>query len=89
MNKLRETRMGKNLNQRELAEACHVPQATVSALERGAIRPWPKVAKRLARALGTPAEVLFPEDEDRERIARKGKKDLRHSSPKGDGTWTS
>lgn len=73
MNRLREVRLGKNLNQRELAEASHTPQAIVSALERGVLKPWPKVAERLSQALGVPAETLFPEGEDKERIAQKGK----------------
>jgi transcriptional regulator with XRE-family HTH domain len=64
MNRLREIRLGKNLNQRELSEASHTPQAIVSALERGVLKPWPKVAKRLSQALAVPAETLFPEDKE-------------------------
>jgi transcriptional regulator with XRE-family HTH domain len=57
------------LNQRELSEASHTPQAIVSALEREVLKPWPKVAQRLSDALGVPADKLFPED--RQRIAVK------------------
>jgi transcriptional regulator with XRE-family HTH domain len=57
--KLREIRVAKGLNQRQLAEASHTPQATVSALELGKLKPWPAVAARLSEALGVPAEELF------------------------------
>lgn len=69
MNKLREFRLLMGLNQRELSEAAHTPQAIVSALERDVMKPWPAVAQRLSAVLGVPAEKLFPED--RERIAVK------------------
>ena len=65
MNKLREIRMAMELNQRQLSEAAHTPQAIVSALEREVILPWPAVAQRLSKALGIPAEKLFPNDGDR------------------------
>ncbi len=61
-NKLRESREAKGFNQRELAERAHTPQSTISELERGARRPWPKVAKRLSRALNARPEELFPDD---------------------------
>ena len=69
MTRLRDVRVAKGLNQREISEASHTPQAIVSALERGVLKPWPKVAERLSKALGVPAEQLFPED--RERIVEK------------------
>jgi transcriptional regulator with XRE-family HTH domain len=65
MTKLRELRVAKGLNQRELSEASHTPQAIVSALERDVLKPWPKVAQRLSDALGVPAEQLFPQDRER------------------------
>jgi transcriptional regulator with XRE-family HTH domain len=68
-NRLREVRLGKGLNQRQLSEMSHTPQATVSALERDAIRPWPAVAARLSGALCVSSEQLFPED--RERVVSK------------------
>ena len=69
MTSLRDVRVAKGLNQREISEASHTPQAIVSALERGVLKPWPKVAERLSKALGVPAEQLFPED--RERVVSK------------------
>ena len=65
MNKVRKVREGKGLNQRELSELSHTPQALVSAIERGVLKPWPKVAERLSDALGIPVENLFPKDKGR------------------------
>ncbi|MAH48844.1 transcriptional regulator [Candidatus Pacearchaeota archaeon] len=59
---LREVRLAKGLNQRELAEASHTPQALISAIERGVLKPWPKVAYRISGALEVPIEKLFPEE---------------------------
>ena len=65
MNRVREIREDKGLNQRELSEISHTPQSLVSAIERETIRPWLSVAKRLSQALDTPIDVLFPEDKQR------------------------
>jgi transcriptional regulator with XRE-family HTH domain len=61
-NNLRSKREASGLNQRELAEKAHIPQSTVSELERGARKPWFKVAKKLARVLKVPIHELFPQD---------------------------
>lgn len=61
-NNLREKREIRGLNQRELAEKAHIPQSTVSELERGVRKPWLKVAKKLSRALGITIQELFPDD---------------------------
>ena len=61
-NELREFRLEKGLNQRELSEKAHTPQSIVSALERGVLIPWPNVAKRLSNALSVPINELFPDD---------------------------
>lgn len=63
MNTLLEERRERGLNQRELSELSHTPQSLVSAIERGALKPWPKVAERLSSVLGVPIERLFPEDD--------------------------
>lgn len=62
-NRIREAREAKGWNQRELAEATHTCQAIISELERGVRKPWLRVAKKLAKALGVPIEEIFPEDE--------------------------
>ena len=63
MARLRQLRLAKGLNQRQLAEKSHTAQSLVSAIERGTLRPWPKVMKRLARALGSTMNEVFPADE--------------------------
>lgn len=64
MNRVRQIRVEKGLNQRELAEASHTPQSLISAIERGTLKPWPKVARRISEVLGTPVEDIFPKDKD-------------------------
>lgn len=61
-NKLRESRIAKGLNQRQLSELSHTPQSLVSSIERNVIKPWPKVIQRLSKALKVPAYELFPDD---------------------------
>lgn len=61
-NKIREIREANGWKQRELAEATHTCQAIISELERGARRPWLKVAEKLSQALQVPIEEIFPED---------------------------
>jgi len=62
VSKLKQIRETKGLNQRELSEKSHTPQSIVSALERGVLKPWPKVVQRLAKALGAHADKLFPDN---------------------------
>ena len=62
MNRLKICRQVNGLNQRQLAELSHTPQSIVSELERSARRPWLKVAQRLAAALNTSVQALFPDD---------------------------
>lgn len=64
VNRVRQLRGEKGLNQRQLSEASHTCQALLSAIERGTLKPWPKVAERLSEALGVPVEDIFPEDKD-------------------------
>jgi len=64
MNRVRQAREVKGLNQRQLSELSHTPQGLVSAIERETLKPWPNVAERLSEALGIPIEDLFPEDKD-------------------------
>ena len=65
MNKVRQAREARELNQRQLSELSHTPQALVSAIERGVLKPWPSVARRLSKALRMSIEELFPDDKDR------------------------
>lgn len=59
-NRIREIRESIGWNQRELAEAAHVCQTTISELEREVRKPWPAVIKKLSRALKVKSEEIFP-----------------------------
>jgi len=63
MNRVRELRENKGLNQRELSELTHTPQSLISAIEREVIKPWDSVAKRLSKVLKTPVSQLFPDNQ--------------------------
>ncbi|MBI2853300.1 MAG: helix-turn-helix transcriptional regulator [Chloroflexi bacterium] len=60
-NRIRELRTKRGWNQRMLAERAHTPQAWISALELGKVKPWGAVVKRLSKALRVKAEELFPD----------------------------
>ena len=62
MNKVRQIREKNGLNQRQLAEKAHTAQSLISTLERGNIKPWPKVMQRLSRVLKVSRKELFPEE---------------------------
>lgn len=62
MNRVKEIRQAKGLNQRQLAELSHTPQSAVSNIELGRWKAWPEVMQRIAQALGVCVEELFPED---------------------------
>jgi transcriptional regulator with XRE-family HTH domain len=62
MNRVKEIRQAKGLNQRQLAELSHTPQSAVSNIELGRWQAWPKVMQRIAQALRVRVEELFPED---------------------------
>lgn len=59
---LYDVRKGKKLSQRQLADRAGVQQGTISLLERGVSEPKLCVARRLARALETSIDVLFPDE---------------------------
>ncbi len=58
--KLQRLRSGKL--QIEVATASGVPRARLSELECGRVQPRPGEAEKLAAALGTTADELFPVD---------------------------
>jgi transcriptional regulator with XRE-family HTH domain len=61
---LKTARHLRGLEQRELARQCGVSQPWISYLERGKVSPSRALKCRIARVLGLPAAVLFPEDGD-------------------------
>ena len=56
-----ETRKGKGMQQKEVADQVSIAQATYSNIEHGKRRPSPKVAKKIAEVLGFDW-TLFYED---------------------------
>jgi len=61
-NKLKEFREQAGLSQVELARMTRIASPNLSAIENGRLAPWPKARRRLARALKTTPEELFPSE---------------------------
>ena len=70
-NHLRQRRRQKGVKQAELAARVGVAQSTISDIENGYIVPGVYLALRIARALASSVEKLFPLPEDME--AEKGR----------------
>ena len=62
-NHLKEFREKAGLTQVQLARMAVMASTNLNAIERGRLAPWPKAKRRLARALKTSPEELFPSDE--------------------------
>ncbi|MFC1988050.1 helix-turn-helix transcriptional regulator [Chloroflexota bacterium] len=61
-NRLKEYRESRGLSQVELSRLARIAAPNLSAIERGRLLPWPKMKKRLAKALRVTEQELFPED---------------------------
>jgi len=61
-NRIREKREKLGLSQTKLACAIGMAESTLSNLELGKWKPWPKARRDLAGALGIPEEELFPDE---------------------------
>ncbi len=59
-NRIKEFREMAGLSQVELARRAHIASTNLNAIEHGRLMPWPKAKRRLARALKTTPEELFP-----------------------------
>jgi len=62
-NRVSEIRRERGLTQMELAILTGIHLPSISYIENDRIRIWPGWKKRLARALGSTEEALFPEEE--------------------------
>ena len=60
-NRVKEFREKMGLSQVELARRALMASPNLSSIERGTTCAWPKARKRLAQALNTTEEELFPE----------------------------
>lgn len=61
-NRIKEFREGLGLTQVELARKVRMASTNLSAIENGRLVAWPKVKKRLTKALNCTVTDLFPED---------------------------
>ena len=62
-NHLKEFRERAGLSQVELARLARMASTNLNSIENGRLAPWPKVKRRLARALKTTPEELFPDEQ--------------------------
>ncbi|MBI2836075.1 MAG: helix-turn-helix transcriptional regulator [Chloroflexi bacterium] len=60
-NRVKEFREAAGLSQAELARRSHTASPNLSAVERGKREAWPKLRRRLARALKVTEAEIFPE----------------------------
>ena len=60
--KLKELRESQAYSVRDLAEEADVSTDTITALEKGRRRAWPRNVRKLARALGVEPRELMKED---------------------------
>ena len=58
--RLRAVREALGVSQAELSRRVGVNQSLVSRAERGEIKPWPRLRKAAADALGVAEDSLFP-----------------------------
>jgi len=63
-NRIKERREELGLSQTRLACLVGMAGSTLSNLELGKWKPWPKARHDLAKALGVPETELFPDDQE-------------------------
>ncbi len=61
--RLKELRTSRRLTQAELGRRARIHPAVISQLEHDRVRVWPKLARRLAKALQVPVKELLDERE--------------------------
>lgn len=59
-NNLKQFRERAGLSQVQLARMARMASTNLNSIERGRLAPWPKAKRRLAKALKTTPEELFP-----------------------------
>lgn len=69
MNKIKNIRLQKNLSTYELADMSDISQSYVSELEKFKRKPTLEVARRIARALDSTLDDVFPTTEITEHSA--------------------
>ena len=61
-NRIRERRQELGLSQTKLACLVGMAEPTLSNLELGKWKPWPKARRDIAKALNTTEKELFPDE---------------------------
>jgi transcriptional regulator with XRE-family HTH domain len=61
--RLAEIRQQRGITQNQLAALLGLSPSSVSAVENGHVRPWPRFRREAARCLGIDESALFPEHE--------------------------
>jgi len=64
LNRLQRIRKEKGLSQLKLSMMTGIAPGDISRIENSWLRPYPGWKKRLARALGTKATELFPQERE-------------------------
>ena len=72
MNRLRQVRLSKGMNQQELAEALHASQAAISGWETGKYDPGMKNWKAIAALFGVPVDYLIDDSAEEKKEAPSG-----------------
>jgi len=62
-NRIKEFRERAGLSQVQLARMARMASTNLNSIEHGRLAPWPKVKRRLAKALKTTPEELFPSEQ--------------------------
>ncbi len=62
MNNVKKMRAVRGISQVELARKVRMAEANLCAIENERLKPWPRVIKKLCRALKTTSDELFPEE---------------------------
>jgi transcriptional regulator with XRE-family HTH domain len=60
-NRVREIREKQGISQAELSRRIQIASQNLSAIELGKMEAWPKVRRKIAKALGVSQTELFPE----------------------------
>ena len=63
INFVKRVRQRQGLSQTKCARLIGVSESNLSSVERGAIRPWPKIRRDLASVLSVSESDLFPVEE--------------------------
>ena len=72
MNRLRQVRLSKGMNQQELAEALHASQAAMSGWETGKYDPGMKNWKAIAALFGVPVDYLIDDSAEEKKETPSG-----------------